>query len=291
MKTHVQKIPLSENSCFMADVFRTPYFETPWHSHPEYELTLIVDGQGKRLVGNHISDYRVGNLAFIGPNLPHLYRKAEASRTGGSLVIHFREDFLGKDFLRIPEMQKIQLLFEKSRMGMNIYGETRNQISRAMQQLLELKGMQRLTSLLSILSVLAESSEYELLSDPQVNSQSLEESDRLNRIFDYVMENFREDIGVAQVAGIALMSYSGFCRYFKHRTKKNFSQFVNEIRVGYACKRLMESDESISRICFESGYNNITNFTKQFKKVLGCTPKQFRRDVVSSDQGIGSREQ
>jgi AraC-like DNA-binding protein/quercetin dioxygenase-like cupin family protein len=276
MKTHIQKLPLSENSSFMADIFRTPHFETPWHAHPEYELALIVDGQGKRLIGNHISDYKEGNLAFIGAYLPHLYRKTIHSQTGGSLVIQFREDFLGKDFVSVPEMQSIRLLLEKSRMGMHFYGKTREYVSKHMFRLLELKGMQRLTSLLIILSVLAESQEYELLSDPHVQSHSQQESDRLSKIFEYIMEHFQEDIQVEKLAGIAMMSYSGFCRYFKNHTKKNFSHFVNEIRIGYACKRLMESEESISCICYESGYNNITNFTKQFKKVLNCSPKQFR---------------
>jgi AraC-like DNA-binding protein len=91
-----------------------------------------------------------------------------------------------------------------------------------------------------------------------------------------VMTHFKEEIQVVKVAEIANMSYSGFCRYFKNRTKKNFSHFVNEIRIGYACKRLMESDISISNICFESGYNNMTNFNEQFKKIVKCTPHQFQ---------------
>jgi AraC-like DNA-binding protein len=191
-------------------------------------------------------------------------------------VIHFQEDFLGEGFLRIPEMQKIQMLFEKSRMGLDIYGHTRELLSQQMQHLLGFRGMNRLTAFLSILSILAESHEYELLSNPQVNSYSLQENDRLDKIFEYIMENFREEVEIQKAADIAGMSYSGFSRYFKNHTKKNFSHFVNELRVGYACKRLMESDESISSICFESGYNNIANFTKQFKKVLHCAPNQFR---------------
>jgi AraC-like DNA-binding protein len=276
MKTHLQKLPLSENSSFMADIFRTPYFETPWHAHPEYELTLIVEGQGKRLIGNHISDYYEGNLAFIGPSLPHLYRKDNHIQTGASLVIHFREDFLGAGFLTIPEMQKILMLFEKSQMGLNIYGDTRELLSQQMHHLLSLRGMNRLTAFLTILSTLAESHEYELLSNPHVSNNSLQENDRLNMIFEYIMENFREEVQIQKAADIAGMSYAGFSRYFKNHTKKSFTHFVNELRVGYACKRLMESEASISSICFESGYNNITNFTKQFKQLLHCTPKQFR---------------
>ena len=276
MKPHIQKLPLSEHSSFVADTFTTPYFETPWHYHAEYELVLIIQGKGKRFIGNHVADYKEGDLTFLGPNLPHLFRKEEAQAEGGSLVIHFKEEFIGKEFSQIPEMQKIKLLFQKSRMGLQINGQTRKVIIDKMHEMLTLQGMERLICLLSVLSVLASSSEYDLLSSPEIIGQNGNDSDRLDKVFDYVMTHFKEEIQLEEVAGIANMSYSGFCRYFKNRTKKNFSHFVNEIRIGYACKRLMESDVSISNICFESGYNNMTNFNEQFKKIVKCTPHQFQ---------------
>jgi AraC-like DNA-binding protein len=277
MQLHIQKLPLSENSSFIADKFITPYFETPWHYHPEYELVLIIKGKGKRFVGNHVSDYQEGNLTFIGPDLPHLFRKDDTAAMGGSLVIHFKEEFLGNDFTLIPEMQKMVLLFKKSTMGLHVYGKTREVMSRQMNEIVEQQGMERLISLLRLLTFLADSNEYELLSSPEVIGQNHRDSDRLNKVFDYVMTNFKEDIQLEQVAEIANMSYSGFCRYFKNRTKKNFSHFVNEIRIGYSCKRLMETDVSVSAICYESGFNNITNFNEQFKKIVKLTPFQFRQ--------------
>jgi AraC-like DNA-binding protein len=277
MKPHIQKLPLSEQSSFVADQFITPYFETPWHYHAEYEMVLIIKGKGKRFVGNHISDFEAGHLDFLGKNLPHWYRKEDALSEAGSLVIHFSEDFLGKDFGSIPEMQKIQLLFDKSRMGIHIQGHTRQIISDKMNEMLNLQGMERLLHLLAILTILADSSQYELLSSPDLNSQNLRDSDRLNKIFNYVMDHFKEEIRIEELADLAMMSYSGFCRYFKNRTKKNFSHFVNEIRIGYACKRLIESDISISSVCYESGFNNITNFNKQFKNIVKTTPYQFQQ--------------
>lgn len=277
MKPHIQKLPLPEHSSFVADTFITPYFETPWHYHIEYELVLIIHGKGKRFVGNHVSDYDEGNLTFLGPDLPHLFRKEDAQALGGSLVIHFNEEFLGKEFRVIPEMQKINLLFQKSRMGLHIYGQTRQTIITKMKEMLELQGMDRLICLLSILTLLADSTEYELLSSPDIIGQNSKDNDRLNKVFDYVMTHFKEEILLEEIAEIANMSYSGFCRYFKNRTKKNFSHFVNEIRIGYACKQLMESDTSISTVCYESGYNNMTNFNEQFKKIVKCTPYQFQR--------------
>lgn len=276
-KPHIQKLPLSEHCSFVADRFITPHFETPWHCHAEYELVLIIKGNGKKFIGNHVSDYEEGSLTFLGPDLPHLFRKAEEQDIGGSLVIHFKEDFLGKDFKYIPEMQKINLLFQKSGMGLQIYGSTRDIISRKMNEMVGLKGMERLNCLLSVLNILSDSTEYELLSSPDIRGQNVKDNDRLNKVFDYLMTNFKEEIQLEKVAEIANMSYSGFCRYFKNRTKKNFSHFVNEIRIGYACKRLMESDISIAEVCFESGFNNITNFNSQFKKIIKCTPHQFQR--------------
>ena len=281
MRPQIQKIPLSEHSSFMADRFYTPYFETPWHYHPEYEIVMIIEGRGKRFIGNNIADYYVGDLCFIGSNLPHLYRKDDPDAIGGSLVIHFRDDFVGKEFGTIPEMQKIKMLFDRASMGIQVNGETKNNISELMNEITAMKGMDRLIALLKILNMLANDDEYELLSSPEIKGQNSDDSDRLNRVFDHVLRNFKEDIGMDDIAKLANMSYSGFCRYFKTRTKKNFTHFVNEIRVGYACRRLMETDLSVDSIGYESGYNNKTNFMEQFKKIVKCTPYQFKKNYFS----------
>jgi AraC-like DNA-binding protein len=276
MKPHIQKLPLSKQSCFVADKFITPYFETPWHYHPEYELVLMIGGKGKRFVGNHISDYNEGELDFLGPNLPHWYRKDIQDNTGGSLVIHFKEDFLGKGFFQIPEMQSISQLFEISKMGLHYTGKTKLLAAEKMEEMLSLSGIDRLICLLSLLKTLSESAEYEVLSSPELGNQTEKENDRLQKVFSYVLDHLKEDLHVEDVAKIAMMSQSGFCRYFKNRTKKNFSHFVNEIRVSNACKQLMKGNFSISYVCCESGFNNMANFNKQFKKIVKQTPHQFR---------------
>jgi len=242
-------------------------------------VVLVIEGKGKRFIGNNIADYNVGDLCFIGSNLPHLYRKEDTDAIGGSLVIHFREDFLGKEFCSVPEMQKIKLLFEKSAMGLQVYGHTRKVLIDVMNRMTDLEGMDRLISLLKLLNVLAESDEYDLLSSPEIKGHDSDDSDRLNRVFDYVMRNFKEDIELDDIAKLANMSYSGFCRYFKKRTKKNFTHFVNEIRVGYACRRLMETDLGVESVCYESGFNNKTNFMEQFRNIVKCTPHQFRKKM------------
>jgi AraC-like DNA-binding protein/quercetin dioxygenase-like cupin family protein len=277
MKAHVQKLPLSKNSSFIADTFITPYFETPWHYHAEYELVLIIKGQGTRFVGNHISGYKEGNLTFIGPDVPHLFRKENVNEEGGSLVIHFREDFLGSTFIQTPEMQKIVQLFRRSMMGLNITGDTAKVVSERMYHLLDLQGMDRMIMLLSILNFLAQSTEMEMLSSAEVAGQNSRDNDRLNLVFDYVMTHFRSEIKLEEIADIVHMSYSGFCRYFKNRTKKNFTHFVNEVRIGYSCKLLLEKEVSVASACYLAGFNNLANFNEQFKKFLKLTPYQFKQ--------------
>ncbi|MBC8005803.1 MAG: AraC family transcriptional regulator [Verrucomicrobia bacterium] len=280
MKPQIQKLPLSEHSSFVADKFITPYFETPWHYHPEYELVMIIKGKGKRFVGNHVSDYTEGELDLLGPNLAHWYRKETSEEEGGSLVIHFTEEFLGNGFLRIPEMQKIGLLFERSKMGLHFTGTTRAVVTQKMEEMLSLSGIERLICLLSLLRILSDSSEYASLSSPELVNQNERESDRLQKVFSYVLDHFKEDIQIADVAKISMMSPSGFSRYFKKRTKKNFSHFVNEIRISYACKQLIKDNFSISYVCFESGFNNMVNFNKQFKKIVKQTPNKFKQQYL-----------
>jgi AraC-like DNA-binding protein len=146
-----------------------------------------------------------------------------------------------------------------------------------MNHLLSLTGIDRLVCLLSILENLAGSSEYQLMSSPNLNNPDEKENDRLQKVFTYVMDHFKEEIHIEDVAKVAMMSPSGFCRFFKATTKKNFSHFVNEIRIGHACKQLIRRDYNISYVCYESGFNNMANFNKQFKRIVNETPFKFKQ--------------
>jgi YesN/AraC family two-component response regulator len=162
-------------------------------------------------------------------------------------------------------------------MGLHFSGATRTAAVQKMEEMLSLSGIDRLICLLSLLKILSDSCEYSLLSSPESVNQNEKENDRLQKVFSYVLDHFKEDIHVEDVAKVAMMSPSGFCRYFKNRTKKNFSHFVNEIRISYACKQLMKDNFSISYVCSESGFNNMVNFNKQFKRIVKQTPYQFKQ--------------
>ncbi|MEO8765736.1 MAG: AraC family transcriptional regulator [Ginsengibacter sp.] len=284
MKAILQKVPVSTDASFVVQEFRSPYFETPWHFHPELELVLVVEGTGKRFVGNHICDYKSGNLLLLGSNLPHWYRsdsryyETNSLLQSESLMIQFEKSFMGESFLLLHETAPIVKLLDKAAIGLEIGGITREKIVQMMYDLRKLNSMDRLLHLLQILNILSKSDEVYALSNQAESYINIKDSERINKIYEYVMHNFTNPISLHQVAGIVNMCPSTFCRYFKKRTRKNFICFLNEIRIGHACNKLIEDNYSITEICFLSGYNNIAFFNRQFKALKKRTPKEFRQE-------------
>jgi AraC-like DNA-binding protein len=245
---------------------------------------LVVKSSGQRTVGDHTDNFTDGDLVFLGPNLPHAYQNDAAyyqgnqALTAEAIVIHFREEFLGKTFFNLPEMIAINQLFNKAKFGLKIGGNTRQQIANMMQEMLTLSGYRRITHLLQILELLSLSDEYQLLVSPGFVEQYIAAgTDPITKVHEYIITNFRKDISLANAAEVANMSIPSFCRSFKACTRKSFSHFLNEVRIGYACKLLLEDKFNISRVCYESGFNNMSNFNLQFKKVTGIPPLKYKK--------------
>ncbi|RDC61607.1 AraC family transcriptional regulator [Adhaeribacter pallidiroseus] len=284
MKPRLEKLTLEPKYSFILQKDVYPYYPTPWHYHPEYELVLVLKSSGQRTVGDHTDTFTDGDLVFLGPNLPHAYQNDPAYYQGNpdltaeAIVIHFREEFLGKTFFNLPEMIAINQLFDKAKFGLKITGNTRQQIADKMQEMLTLSGYRRITHLLHILELLSLSDEYQLLVSPGFVEQYVPAgTDPITKVHAYIIANFRKDISLANAAEVANMSIPSFCRSFKACTRKSFSHFLNEVRVGYACKLLLEDKFNISRVCYESGFNNMSNFNLQFKKVTGIPPLKYKK--------------
>ena len=285
MKLLLEKLTLEPKYSFVLQKDVYPYYPTPWHYHPEYELVLVVKSTGQRIVGDHVENFSDGDLVFMGPNLPHVYNNDSIYYEGHedlkaeAIVIHFKEDFLGKYFFKVPEMMPVLKLFERSQCGMKITGKTRETVAGKMHKMLEMKGPSRLIHLLSALEILASSEEYSLLASPGfVNKYNTSGTERMTKVYDYIMNRFKEDVRLEEVAVIANMTGPAFCRFFKTCTRKNFSRFLNEIRIGFACKLLQEGRFSIAEICYESGFNNLSNFNRQFKKIMKKSPLEYRKE-------------
>ena len=292
MKPIYAKPPLGSRAAFQV---RKDYFDvldTKWHYHSEYELAFINYPHGKRIAGSSIATFDEGDLVFYGPNLPHAWshesvgdEKEVSSYNNGlsnyAVVVHFSADCFGASFFSIPEMAAIHSVLKKSMRGIVIYGDTRTRIMQRMSQLTEHTGSKRVILLLQILEELASSSEYALLSSAGYwDNLNDHDAVRMSGIYEYILKNFTKEIALEEIAQQAHISPSAFCRYFKARTKRTLKEFVNDLRINQACQLLEENQLSITQICFEAGFNNISNFNRRFKEFKGITPQQYRFNIL-----------
>ncbi len=279
MKPLFRKIIQASGSSFSFVEESPPLFETPWHFHPEYELILIENSTGKRFMGDNIAEFDTSELVLVGPNLPHFWHNDPGCDLTGAraYVIHFGADFLGDAYFNLPELIPINQLLNSAQTGLKITGQTNALVANLIRQLPALKGFERLMHLQHILHVLSGSGEREPLSSLGfVESFRARPNERVSRVYEYVMYNFRQKITLQAVASVASMSEVGFCRYFKKTTGKPFFSFLNEIRIGYACRLLIESTLNVTQVSYESGFNNLAHFNRQFKLITAQTPQQYR---------------
>jgi AraC-like DNA-binding protein len=244
---------------------------------------LVTESTGKRFIGDSITDFSPGDLAFIGPNIPHLYRNHEAYYMGRkgvfakSIVIHFLESSFGDNFLALPETKKLQKLFMRSTRGLAITGKTNNIVGRKMHELCEMSGLSRWIGLLEILDRLSQSKDTGYISNAIVKGKNEMESDRFNTVVEFVLKNFSREIMISEVAALVSLAENSFSRYFTLRTRKTFTAFVNEVRLSHACSLLAQSATTVTEICYECGFNNLSNFNRQFRLLYNTSPLQYRK--------------
>lgn len=284
MKIIEQRLPQDYDKSFIVFQEKGPFFPNQWHYHPEYELVLVTQSTGRRMVGDHIGHFSEGDLIFMGPCLPHvwvndeIYMKGVAPQQANAIVIQFERDFLGDDFFRIPEMEGVRLVLGSSNRGLHIRGQARDRIAPLMEEMLEMNGIQRLANLFRIFDILVQTSEYEVLSSPgYVQRTQLDHSNRIDRVTEYMLRNFDRELSLKEIASVANMAVATFCVFFKDHYRMTFIEYVNTVRIGYACKLLAESSRNIMEVAYRSGFNNLGNFNRRFKAIKGMTPSEYRK--------------
>jgi AraC-like DNA-binding protein len=288
MKPIIERLNKEPKSSFVLQKDSYNYYPTPWHHHPEYELVLVTRSTGTKIVGDYISNFKEGDLTFIGPYLPHVYKNDDVYYSGSNqlkaeaIVIHFTDDFLGDHFFEIPEMNEIMNFFNEATNGYEITGKTQALIIKKMHNMFRHSNSMKVIELLTIFDLLSRTSEKKELATPGfIRNYKISGSKRISEVCEYIMDNFNSDITLNQVAKIANMTPNAFCHFFKSCTRKSFIRFLNEIRIGHACKLLTENKLNISEICYKSGFKNSSNFNRQFKKIMHKSPKQFQYQFYS----------
>jgi len=265
-----------------------------WHHHPEYELVLILNGKGKRMIGDHIDRFEQNDLMLLGSYLPHEYRCDEEYMNGPggfqgkALVFQFLKDFLGSRFFEIPENRNLNRVLGESYRGLQFFGKTRERIIELMENSYNLDGPERLHTLLSIFRVLGQTKEYRLLSSPGFMKPFQNQGDDpIQKALEYIVQHFHEEISMKEMLSITNMSNSAFCNSFKKTCRMTFKEYLLNVRIGYACKLLTEDAMNISQVAYSCGFENLSNFNRQFKKLKNVTPSQFQHRANS---GTGESE-
>jgi AraC-like DNA-binding protein len=288
MNPNIEHLPRDTQESFVVKLFDYNFFPTPWHYHPEYEIVLVTKSKGKRYIGDNITDFKKNNLVFIAPNLPHTYKNdnhyfdKESTKRAKSIVIHFSKNSLGDDLLNLPEFNKIKFLLNNCSGGFDIKRKTNQKIQKIMKKMLDQNGISRWRSLLKILDIISKSKDLKQISNSNLEGFNNKESERLSKVFEYLNSNYMNEIKLSDVAEMTNMTKTSFSRFFTQRTRKSLSTYLMEIRLHNACKMLQKNNMNIADIGFQNGFNNLSNFNRQFKKMYLHSPKEYRAQFLEN---------
>ncbi len=279
-----QKIEANINHSFCVEHMKFKYFPNPLYFHPDIEILLVIQGTGTRIIGDSIESFNPGDLILIGENIPHVwysdrkYMQENNNLSSEVIFILFKKNVFGEQFWQLPESKNILDLIQLSQRGIKITGNTRLEVISLMRSICKAAGFKRITLLFSILEVIVSKKEFQFLSSPTVQEMiNKNDSDRLNKVYKFLINNYHDGLPLEKAAAIANLSTPAFCRYFKKRTNKTFIQFLNEIRIKHACRLLVEEDLSIASICYTCGYTSTSYFIKKFKEIMGYTPLSYKK--------------
>ena len=283
------KVPLNSNESVKIEEWELPHFYSPLHFHPEFQITYIKKSHGFLFVADQLYEFFPGNIFIIGPNIPHVFRnddhyyqKREAHSVSAVSMFFTEKSF--SQLFSMPEADEINKLLHKTVFGIKLVDNLEEKVAAKISDISKKKGFERILELLNILHLIANSHNFTMISLAQLPElKQKDETSKINTVYDYVLKNFSNAITLEQIAALVNMSSYSFCRFFKTRTNKTFIEFLNEIRIGMACKYLVDGKMNITEVAYATGYNSLSNFLLQFKKYTGVTPSSYQKKIEWED--------
>ena len=280
MKVYPFKIPKPVDEHLIVQIDKEPIFYNRLHQHEEIQISHIINGNGKLLVGDSVHQFSAGDTYVIGSNLPHIFKSISQEKDAHMVTVFFTDKSFGSDFFMLPYFKDLKQFFFNATTGFKVI--TNKEI--IAQQLIELQSQNRLKRFISFLELLENLSQIStepLSSFIYSKTLSVNEGERLQEIFDFVLKNFQQSISLDEISKMAFMTPNAFCKFFKQRTNKTFFQFLIELRIEHACQLLSSEKElNINLVSDMSGFNSISNFNKKFKKLKGITPTQYQQSLL-----------
>jgi AraC-like DNA-binding protein len=281
-----------EDESFFIGIFQDNLEKNSWHYHNNFEISFITEGSGKRIVGDSIEEFQPGDLAFIGPNLPHVWItdkeiRIPSKRTLEMVFLQFNLNVLSDQLLSLPEFINVKRALDLSKRGIQIIGDTLNQVSEVMLQLPYLKSFERMLHFFMLMDIIGKSkTNIQLASKKYLKIRFTTRNKRIAAIHEYLMNNYHEEVNLKELAELVHMAEGSLCRFFKKNLGITIFEYRNKIKTEFACKLLMDQELSILEVCLDSGFNNLSHFNKQFKKNTGLTPSEYRKRSKDSDRCI-----
>ena len=289
MTASLKKIGVKDDESFVIGIFQDNMEKSTWHYHNNYELSFILEGSGKRIVADSIEEFQPGDLVFIGRNLPHVWISDKETRTPTSrslemVFLQFTSEVVTPQLLTLPEFKHIAKAIALSERGIQIVGQTLNEVSEMMLQLPYLKSFDRMLHFFKLMDIIGKShTNIQLASKEYLKMRFTPGNKRIAVIHEFLMNNYREQVDLAHLAGLVNMAEGSLCRFFRTNMGMTVFEYLNQLKVELACKLLMDKDLSILEVCLDSGFNNLSHFNKQFKKINGLPPSEFRNRFKGLD--------
>ena len=281
MKIVPFKIPKNSGEAIKVQVDDMPHLYNHLHQHPEIQLTVIKESHGTLIAGDYVGAFHAGDVFVIGSNQPHVFRNDEKffkkKSKAIAITIFFDETTLGEKFWQLQETKSLEQFFRSSIGGFRITGKKKKALAEKIISITNANGIEKLIIFLEIIKELNTRKEMQPLSKPIIQRNiKTYDGNRLNKILEFTFKEFQRTITLNEVAALANLTPEAFCKYFKTRTRKTYVSFLNEIRINHAC-RLLTEERSVSDICYDSGFANLSNFNRIFKRIKKMSPAEWRK--------------
>lgn len=277
-----ERLPISKSLPLRARFYDYPCFTYPWHFHSEYEIIYIKESTGTRFVGNNTDTYTSGDVILVGSNLPHYMKSDEAYHADNSTlrvrgtIIQFEKDFMYHAINHYPHFVKIKKMLDDSQRGVCFPARSTACLRALLDRIPLATGVDQITSFLQLLKEMSEIKGRQIISSADFSNDTLYDTSRVDKVISFLNKNYNRPVRLDEVASLAAMNPTAFCRFFKSKTGKSLKNYMLDMRIGYACKLLLMDHLNISQISVECGFDTISHFNKTFKKHTGHTPSQYK---------------